>query len=347
MRTLLPLLGLLSFAVLAPAACGSSGGSSSNGGGDDGGVSSSGSSGSSGSSSGGMMGGNNIKTVFVILMENNNWSGIKGSSSAPYINSLLTDSEASWCSQYYNPPGNHPSEPNYVWLEAATSTFPDDNDTFTCDCNPSGSNSTASTQHLATLMTAKGVTWREYAEGISGNNCPVTSSGLYAAKHVPFLFFQDVSGNPPSASNATCKAHMAPYTQLTSDLTGGTVAQYNFLTPNLCDDMHGATGCPSDLIKAGDMWLSTEVPKIRASNAYKNGGAIFITWDEGEGGVDGPIGMIVLSPFAKGNGFQSSTHFDHSSTVKTVEEIFGLSPLIGHAADSGTKDLSELFKAFP
>src|SRR5262249_34335532 len=29
-----------------------------------------------------------VKTVFVIVMENHSWSSIKGSSSAPYINSL-------------------------------------------------------------------------------------------------------------------------------------------------------------------------------------------------------------------------------------------------------------------
>jgi hypothetical protein len=33
------------------------------------------------------------------------------------------------------------------------------------------------------------------------------------------------------------------------------------------------------------------VPKILNSQAYQNGGVLFITWDEGEGGSDGPIGM--------------------------------------------------------
>ena len=41
--------------------------------------------------------------VFVILMENHNWSTIKGSSSAPYINNTLLPL-ASYCEQYYNPP---------------------------------------------------------------------------------------------------------------------------------------------------------------------------------------------------------------------------------------------------
>jgi hypothetical protein len=59
-----------------------------------------------------------IQTVFIILMENHNWSSIKGSPDAPYINSLLP--QASYCEQYYTPPGNHPSLPNYLWLEAGT-----------------------------------------------------------------------------------------------------------------------------------------------------------------------------------------------------------------------------------
>ncbi len=57
--------------------------------------------------------------VFVILMENHNWSNIKGSASAPYINNSLLPL-ASYCEQFFNPTGIHPSEPNYLWLEAGT-----------------------------------------------------------------------------------------------------------------------------------------------------------------------------------------------------------------------------------
>src|SRR5204862_8135638 len=59
-----------------------------------------------------------IRTVFLIVMENTDWSSIKGSSSAPYINSLL--SVAAHAEQYNNVPGLHPSLPNYLWLEAGT-----------------------------------------------------------------------------------------------------------------------------------------------------------------------------------------------------------------------------------
>src|SRR5258708_394554 len=50
----------------------------------------------------------NVKTVFIVLMENHNWSQIKGSASAPYINNTLLPM-ASHGEQYFNPPGIHPS----------------------------------------------------------------------------------------------------------------------------------------------------------------------------------------------------------------------------------------------
>jgi hypothetical protein len=51
-----------------------------------------------------------------------------------------------------------------------------------------------------------------------------------------------------------------------------------------------------------------------------------------------------MSPFAKTN-YSNSIAYSHSSTTKTIEEIFGLSPLLGHAADSGTVDLADFFKS--
>jgi hypothetical protein len=294
------------------------------------------------------MAGNHIKTIFLILMENHNWSDIKGSSSAPYINGLLTNAQASWCSSYYdNPAGDHPSEPNYVWLEAATDKFTDHSypAAFLSDGDPSAGNSTASHGHLAYLLSQNGKTWHEYAEDSTAGTCPITSNGNYAAKHVPFVFFQDVSfsGGQPSTTAPNCVANVLPYTQLATDLQNGTVANYNFITPNLCNDMHTSCAPTSDEIAQGDNWLKTEIPKIMASNAYKNGGAIFITWDESEGG-EVPIGMIVLSPLAKGNGYTSPLKYYHSSMVRTVQEVFlpGV-PLLNDAANQ--PPLSDLFQA--
>src|SRR5438094_3867314 len=276
-------------------------------------------------------------TVFVILMENHNWSSIQGNASAPYINSTLLPM-ASYAKQYYNPPGNHPSEPNYLWLEAGTNFGIRDD-------NSPANNHQGTTSHLVSLLNAAGVSWKTYQEDISGTVCPVTDypGQLYVTPHNPFVFFDDVTGSNNPA-DAYCIVHVRPYSELATDLSNNTVARYNFITPNVCNNMHSSCAPLNDNVKQGDVWLSTEVPRILASQAYTHKGVLFITWDEAETG-DGPIGMIVLSPVAKSGGYSNRIHYTHSSTLRTVEEIFGVSPLLGDAANA--TDLRDLLVSFP
>jgi trimethylamine:corrinoid methyltransferase-like protein len=44
-------------------------------------------------------------------------------------------------------------------------------------------------------------------------------------------------------------------------------------------------------------------------------------------------------------GYTNSIHYTHSSTLRTIEEIFSITPLLGDA--SKATDLSDLFKKFP
>src|SRR5207237_4592032 len=166
---------------------------------------------------------------------------------------------------------------------------------------------------LVNQLEAAGITWKTYQESMRAGQCPLTDSGEYGVRHNPFVFFNDVtdSQNPQSAR---CIAHVRPYTELAGDLTNNTVARYNFITPNVCHDMHDCG------IGSGDAWLATELPKILASQAYRQGGAVFITWDEGNNAIDdGPIGMIALSPVAKGNGYFNNIYYTHSSLLLTLQ----------------------------
>jgi hypothetical protein len=52
--------------------------------------------------------------------------------------------------------------------------------------------------------------------------------------------------------------------------------------------------------------------------------------------------MILLSPLAKGGGYQSTNYYTHSATVRTIQNIFNLRPYLGGAASS--PDLGELFQ---
>lgn len=276
------------------------------------------------------------QTVFVIVMENKNWSDIKGSPDAPYINSLLP--LASYAEQYYTPPGNHPSETNYLWMEAGANfgihndKDPEDNHQNTPD-------------HLVTLLENAGISWRSYQEGISGKDCPLENDGRYAVRHNPMVYFDDVS-DTNNRHSQRCIQHVRPYSELAQDLANHTVARYNFITPNLCDDMHNFLGCASfNEIRNGDRWLGRELPVILNSEAYKTGGVVFLTWDEGSGNSDGPIGMMVLSPNAKGGGYSNSIRYTHSSLLRTIQEIFGVTPYLGDAANA--TGLSDLFTSFP
>jgi hypothetical protein len=278
-----------------------------------------------------------IQHVFVIMLENRNASEIYSSSNAPYLNQLMKG--YAHAANFTDVLTSLPSEPHYVWLEAGTNSFSDR--TFTSDSDPSSSNSTASTAHLSTLLTKKGLTWTAYQEDINSSTgtCPVKSSGLYAAKHNPFVFFQDVAGSPPSKTNAACAAHTKPMTALAADLTSGSVGHYNLITPNLCHDMHGSFSCLFGLVKDGDTWLKNNLPPIIAY-ANANQGVIFITWDEAEGDPTQPF--VVVGPHVKSN-YSGMVHYDMSSVLKSMQKIFEVTPLLGHAADPSVNELSDLF----
>ena len=55
-------------------------------------------------------------------------------------------------------------------------------------------------------------------------------------------------------------------------------------------------------------------------------------------GGDGPIGLIVLSRDAKGGGYSNTIHYTHSSTLRTVQEIFGVTDHIRELCDEYAQD---------
>jgi hypothetical protein len=278
---------------------------------------------------------NRINHVFVILLENHDWSQIKGNASAPYINGTLL-AQGAHAENYQNVPNLHPSLPNYIWLEAGSNLG------VTDDATPSVHRLSTS-QHLTGLLNNAGISWKSYQEDISGNDCPLSYVNLYAPRHNPMIYFTDINGGL-DYGNSGCIAHVRPYTELSRDLETDNVPAYSFITPNTCNDMHDSSGCAtSNPVANGDGWLSREVPKILASKAYKNGGALFVTWDESEGG-NVPIGFIALSPLAKA-GYSNRIAYSHSSTLRSVQTILGVTPFLGDAANAN--DLSDLFRSFP
>lgn len=273
-------------------------------------------------------------SVFVIVMENKDWLDVQGKPDAPFINGLLRHPQSAWATQYYNPPLLHPSKPNYLWMEAGSNFgIHDDQDPI------AAANQLRGRDHLVKQLEAAHLTWKTYQEDIGGNECPLVSKRPYAAKHNPFVFFDDVTDNFRTDSRY-CIEHVRPFNELPKDLAGNNMARYVFITPNLCNDMHDTCPPLNDSLKQGDDWLRDHVPAILNSKPYQANGALIVTWDEG-GHSDGPIGFILLSPRAKGHGYASAIHYTHGSLLRTLEEIFGV-PLLNDAATQ--TDLADLFK---
>jgi hypothetical protein len=259
------------------------------------------------------------KHVIWVWMENHSYNTIIGSAQAPYINSLAK--ACGLATNYHNI--SHPSLPNYV---SATSGlgYPAIA-RFDGDCNPvPGCTTTAKS------IFAQGETWKAYEESMPAN-CNPANSGEYAVRHNPPPYYTTLHG---------CPTFDVPYTQLATDLAAGKLPAFSFVTPNLIDDMHDGT------IADGNKWLSANLPTIFSSPEYTDGStAVFITWDEGEGGTSSRcatnttdvgchVATIVVSPSTV-PGTKSSVLFNHWSLLGTAEQLLGL-PKLGKAASATT-----------
>ncbi len=222
----------------------------------------------------------------------------------------------------------HPSLPNYLAI-AGGSTFGVASDCVTCYVNAN---------NLGHQLSAAHVPWDAYLEGAPGP-CflgPYGGTG-YAAKHNPFRYFDDVR-----SSRSAC-AHLRALTDLAPTLArpAASVPRFVWVTPNLCHDGHDCSTA------AAAAWLKSFVAEVTSSAAYAAGGALIITWDEGDGsaglapsgrvsasGGGGQVPTIVLSTSTR-PGTRVGAPRDHYSLLATIEDAFGLARL-GHARGAAT-----------
>jgi hypothetical protein len=270
-------------------------------------------------------------TIFTIVLENHDYKEIVGSANAPYINSLIA--LGGLATNYKDT--EHPSLPNYLDMISGANQYGGvfDFDPVTFGLFP------VDKPNLATQFEAKGVKWRSYQESM-GTPCRLTATAdlLYAPKHDPFLYFTDQQSN-----TARCADTNVDHSEFAADLAADSY-DYQWITPNLTDDGHDPAADPVAALKTCDNWLKTEVPKILASDGFKNNGILFITWDEAEGrnGDDADtIPMIILSNRLKQAGMTSATAFTHSSYTATIEDLLGMPRL---ATVTSTTSLMEFLK---
>jgi hypothetical protein len=248
--------------------------------------------------------------IFVVVLENKEYDHVIGSRQAPYLNSLAR--QYGLAAKYYAIA--HPSLPNYLALIGG-GTFGVASDCTDCwVAQPS----------LIDQLEAAGKSWKAYMEDMPGP-CFVGDAALYRQKHNPFIYYNGVRGDP-----ARCEK-IVPFGQFADDLKGGALPNYAWITPNMQNDAHDGS------LGDADAWLKNWVPQILASPAWRDGGALFITFDEGksyagccqnEGG--GQVATLVISPLGK-PGYQSEVTYSHYSLLRTIEDAWQL-PELGAAA---------------
>jgi hypothetical protein len=149
------------------------------------------------------------------------------------------------------------------------------------------------TETLAEQLSADGLTWKAYLEGIGEApaqpvSCPHPVLGAADANHVPsaedpyvtwrdpFVYFESVTGN------AACASSVGGLGQLASNLkTAKSTPALSYIVPDRCHDGSEEACAPGEPagLAASDSFLSTVVPEIESSPAYKAGGLIAITFD--------------------------------------------------------------------
>lgn len=242
-------------------------------------------------------------TVFTIVLENHDADVL---AEMPYLQGLA-DQYASADAYYAD---HHPSLPNYLQLLSGTDGGVAD------DEGPDKHQLDA--ENLASQLDAAGIPWRAYMEAM-GEPCVMKDKGRYAVRHDPFVYFTSVTRD-----KAMCREHVVDMDAHLAEDLASNAYRYMWITPDECNDMHDCEPGTTD------DWLADLIPQLMASDGYKNGGAIFVLWDEGGPDASYVLGgkqsipAIVISDRLVSSGFVSDVLYSHDSYLATIQDAFGL-----------------------
>jgi acid phosphatase len=240
----------------------------------------------------------------VIMFENKDYSQVIGNPKAPTFNALAR--RAALATNYCAVA--HPSLPNYIAIASG------DTHGIHSDCT----GCTVDARNLADTVEAAHKTWGAYAEDLPRAGFTGGFSGRYAKKHEPFVYFRDVF---------TDRRRLARIQPL-SRLSPARLPDFTLITPNMCHDMHDCS------VAQGDAWLKSFLPRLQRSPQMR-GGAIFLAFDEADGGNSGGGGhvpLIVLGSTVRPHS-RTAAALSHYSLLRTIEDAWHL-PRLGRSASA-------------
>jgi len=235
----------------------------------------------------------------------------------PYLNGLA--SKYGLATQYFA--DVHPSLGNYFVL--TTGKVETIDDAFT---------GIVSDDNVVRELVKANKTWRSYAESLPNPGYLGGDVYPYAKHHNPFAYFSDVVGTPQSGN-------VVPFSHFSADLGSGSLPDFSFIIPNLINDAHDGT------LATADHWLASNIDPLIHSNGFRQNGLLIVVFDESDGSDlghgGGHVPMVIVGPQVK-SGFQSTTFYQHESTLRLVLSTLGVSNFPGRA--SSAPDMGEFFK---
>ncbi|HLY15385.1 MAG TPA: alkaline phosphatase family protein [Candidatus Limnocylindrales bacterium] len=248
--------------------------------------------------------------VWWVVLENHEYGSIVGSGQAPYFNALAA--HYGLATNYYAT--GHPSEPNYVALVAGSTLGVATDGTYRLQASS-----------IFSQLAAAGRPWRVYAQddqpgcfmgsstggGADGPGAP----GIYARKHNPAISLASVADSAAQCRNIEPLRDFDP-----------AAGAFEMIVPNLVNDMHDGS------VAQGDAFLRAFVPRITSSVAFRSGGVLFITFDEGssDAGSHGDAGGHVATLIVAADvtpGYRDRAYLDHFALLRTTEKLLGLACL--------------------
>src|SRR5690348_3332256 len=203
-----------------------------------------------------------------------------------------------------------------------------------------------SVNNLFHQLDGRGIPWQEWTESAT-NACDLFDHGstwahnLYVSHHNPALYFDDIHArhssedvipSPECRQKVLATGTTGPNDMSVFDaaLAAGSVARFNMIIPNDCENGHDRCGT-HNAVRQFDDFVAREVPKIQASPIFGSDGLIVVVWDEGSDADPLHVGAALLGPQVKA-GSTSAAKLDHYSLLRTLEDGFGIGRHLSHAA---------------
>jgi phosphatidylinositol-3-phosphatase len=268
----------------------------------------------------------------IIANENQSYANVIGSGAAPYIDSLVAKGATI---PLYN--GSYPgSSASDYTAEISGDIYGVSDGVSNCSLNH---------PTIVDRFNTAGKTWAGIQESSNPTGNSLWNSGSFrGSDHFGFTVFSSICTSPSLILGNNQQVN--PNT-LISLYNGPNPPNYVWYTPNDSNNMHDVS------IQTGDAYLGSWVPQLLATPPFTSGQAVLMLWWDESADDVAPCPNVFVGGHVKLGYVSPAANYGHYSTLRTLENLWGLSPLTtgdiepdspSPGGDTGATVMSDLFR---